>query len=133
MQTNSAYNNRFLNAGGPLPQKQNNQSPKAPAAAQTQAPPKTQTAQPVYYAPVLMAPPPLEPLSDLAFQKPPGLLSKLTQKLWFMISEEAPPDRPIGIRQITKNSADQGSAHSPKNTYFRNGLPTQDYRLNARM
>ncbi len=87
----------------------------------------------MYYTPVLMAPPPLEPLSDSDFQKKPGFFGQLTQKLWFLISEEAPPDRPIGIRQITRNSTEQGHAQRPKNTYFRNGLPTQDYRLNARI
>jgi hypothetical protein len=87
----------------------------------------------MYYTPVLMAPPPLEPLYGEDVQKKPGLLSKLTQKLWFMISEEAPPDRPIGIRQITKHSSEKGVALGVQNAYFRNGLPTQDYRLNANM
>lgn len=140
MQTNSSYNNRFLGAGGPLPQKRSSQ----PASSQTTAPSQSlpphqvspsqaQTAQPMYYTPVLMTHPPLEPLSGTDSQKKPGFLGQLTQKLWFMISEEAPPDRPIGIRQITKHSAEKGVAQSPRNTYFRNGLPTQDYRLNAQM
>lgn len=140
MQTNNSFNNRFLGAGGPIPQKRGSQAATAPAARQSPSPSGNQmppqqapAAQPMYYTPVLMAPPPLEPLADSDFQKKPGFFSKLTQKLWFMISEEAPPDRPIGIRQITRNSVERGNAQRPKNTYFRNGLPTQDYRLNAQM
>lgn len=136
MQTNSAYNNRFLGAGGPLPQIRNSQSPKPNGNTQPHppvAPHQPLAAQPLYYTPVLMAPPPLESLSALDLQKPPGILSQLAQKIWFMISEEAPPDRPIGIRQITKNSAKTDSLHPTKNTYFQNGLPTQDYRLNAKI
>jgi hypothetical protein len=114
MQTNSDPN-RFLHAGG---------RPKSllhgkKAVAQQSS--KTAQPQAIYYAPVILG----QPQAPTRNIQPQGLLGKL----WHMISEEASPERPIGISQMA-SSPFKASKDGLKPSYFRNGQAIQDYRFN---
>jgi hypothetical protein len=114
MQTNSDPN-RFQYAGG---------RQKTLLNGKKAVPQKTQeTAQPqaVYYAPVILG----QPQTPSRNVQPKGLLGKL----WYLISEESSPERPIGISQLAA-SPFKARKEGGKPSFFRNGQTIQDYRFN---
>lgn len=118
MQTSNSPN-RFQAAGNP--QQALLQGRKAMPQRQD-----AQAAQPVYYAPVLFNQP-TQPAPKQANNK--GFIGQLKDKLWNMVTEEASPERPIGISQLTRKtfSVRQEAAG---NSFFKNGQTLQDYRFN---
>ncbi len=59
--------------------------------------------------------------------EPMGLFAKVKQKLFHMVTEEAPNDYPIGISQLSRKTflASEDTA-----ALFRSGQAIQDYRFN---
>lgn len=115
MQT-SDYSNRFQAAGIKQPLLQGRKI-AAPTENQPVAP------QPVYYTPVMLNHNPEQPSPHK------GFLGQIKDKLWHMVSEEAKPERPIGISQLTRKTFNVRQEVA-SNSFFRNGQSLQDYRFN---
>lgn len=82
-----------------------------------------QPQQPLYYAAITLGQP--QPAAtNTASEAPKGLLAKL----WYLISEESSPERPIGISQLTGTPLKTRQSVA-KPSYFRNGQTVQDYRF----
>ena len=58
-----------------------------------------------------------------------GLFGKLREGLYNMVTEEAAPERPIGISQLSRKTFNVRQEVAQQ-SFFRNGQAIQDYRFN---